>query len=357
MEKDAQPENDSPSGSPGDEVVKTPDPSEASSQVPPLSSGADPKKSPGRWFYQKLKLTAPWIVAAGVLIYVFSKVPVSEVARQLVVGEVFWLVPLSAIGVFGLLLLDSFALWRIVTLFLKPCAYGEILAARGSSYLLAALNYNAGQGGLVFLLAKKGISSPWNVTGVVVMSMGLQLVILSLAAGVGTFWGSSSLAGDVFPYAAVGVVGFLIYLALVQASPRILKGRPFFDPLLEAGVSAHMKGLLLKAPHLITLFFYHWLAMKLFGIHLPLGEGFVRLSILFFVVALPISVQGLGTGQAAAVALFSRYSSQGAPAVVAYSLSLWTLSVLCQVTLGVLFLKKGVKPATAPLAASEKKAP
>ena len=65
-----------------------------------------------------------------------------------------------------------------------------------------------------------------------------------------------------------------------------------------------------------------------------------------YAAALPISVQGLGLSQAAAVAFFSKYAvgpgmPDGSPPVLAYSLGMTTVAIIIQVVMGLAFLPAG----------------
>jgi hypothetical protein len=73
----------------------------------------------------------------------------------------------------------------------------------------------------------------------------------------------------------------------------------------------------------------------------PVLTALVYLPAVFFVAALPVSVQGLGLSQAAAVYFFARYAPGGEAAVLAYSLAMTSVSLVVQVGMGIGFLPAG----------------
>ena len=68
------------------------------------------------------------------------------------------------------------------------------------------------------------------------------------------------------------------------------------------------------------------------------------LPVVFAVASLPISVQGLGTSQAAAIIFFAPFvpNAQNAKAaVIAYSLTMTGISIISSLVMGLAFLRRG----------------
>jgi hypothetical protein len=108
------------------------------------------------------------------------------------------------------------------------------------------------------------------------------------------------------------------------------------------GVVGHVKATLVRLPHVLVLILWHFLALRWFGVAVPALDALVYLPAVFFAAALPISVQGLGLSQAAAVYFFARYAPGGQPAaVLAYSLAMTGVSLVIQVSMGLVFLPAG----------------
>src|SRR5215471_19594547 len=100
---------------------------------------------------KKLTRAAAWLVAAGLLFLIFRKVPFAQVVAA-IRGAPAWTVPVGLAGMAGIYLGDSFAIWTTFGWFLARLSFLEVLVLRGATYLLAAINYNAGQGAIVYFI-------------------------------------------------------------------------------------------------------------------------------------------------------------------------------------------------------------
>ena len=289
----------------------------------------------------------PWAVGLGCLAYVFYVVPLAAVWRILVVRRLWGLIPLVSGGVMVLFVFDSFALKVNMAAFGVPVSFVDALRIRGQSYALAAVNYNAGQGGLVFLFRRETGRDVVELTGAILSVMGVQFVVLAGALGVGLVLSRTGTLLVLRPYVWAVAFGFGFYLVVVWWRPGFLRRWRITKPVMDAGVVGNLAAIASRLPHTVMLFAIHWAAISMVGIHLCAGDAIVRLSAIFFVVALPISVQGLGTGQAAAVALLAPYATGGSAAVVAYSLSVWALGLVSQVLIGTGFLAHAATTARA----------
>ncbi len=283
---------------------------------------------------EKLRHLWPWLVAAGALGYVFWAVPLRTVAAVLTPSRAAETALVVGLGVIVLFLADSLALARIYAIFGLSITFRDVVRLRGLSYVLAAVNYHLGQGGMVYLLERWTKAGAARAAGCVLGAMAAQLAALGLVAAGGVLLAHEPSVLRLAPY-AWGIVGAVLAgLVLVAWAPGFLRRFALTGPVVEAGPWGFMRAMAWRMPHLASLFGLHLVALAVFGIHVPPAEALVRLSALFFVVALPVSVQGLGTGQVAALSLFAPFSPQGPQVVVAYSLSTWAFAVVAQLGLG-----------------------
>ena len=118
-------------------------------------------------------------------------------------------------------------------------------------------------------------------------------------------------------------------------------GIALLRPLLAAGLLGHVRALLVRLPHLLILLAWHYLALRMFGVEVPTLTAALYLPVVFAVASLPISPQGLGTAQVAALFFFREYSQGGDEAVLAYSLSMTAISTVGSLAMGLLFLRRG----------------
>ncbi|HVR62068.1 MAG TPA: lysylphosphatidylglycerol synthase domain-containing protein [Polyangia bacterium] len=284
----------------------------------------------------KVLKAAAWIVTVGILAYLFWRTPFSQVwtaAR----AAAPWTLPVGLLLFGCIYAADSFAMWKTFGWFLARFSFGQILLVRGATYLLAAINYNVGQGAIVYFVNRaKGVPILRGVATVLLIMGVNMLALLFLASG-------GLLAAPDAPHSlgviiAVAYAGLAIYVGVVIAKPRWLAGRPIFDVLLSAGLRGHLKALAVRLPHIAALVAFQTTMLRAFGVAVPIAQAIVCLPVVFFVSVLPISVQGLGTSQAMMMFFFSRYapgdrSGQDA-AVLAASLVGQFIAFGCQVLIG-----------------------
>src|SRR3982750_3017053 len=104
-----------------------------------------------RRFPRGLIRALAWLVTAGLLYVLFRRIPFSEVvaAARAAPG---WVVPAAVGGTLLIYLCDSFAIWKTFGWFLAKLSFPDVLLVRGATYLLAAINYNVGQGAIVYFV-------------------------------------------------------------------------------------------------------------------------------------------------------------------------------------------------------------
>jgi uncharacterized membrane protein YbhN (UPF0104 family) len=282
-----------------------------------------------------LRLLA-WVVTAGLLYLLFRRVSVGEVLAA-VRGAAWWTVPAALGFAVVFYICDSFAIWKVFRWFLTPMSYADVLLVRGATYLLAAVNYNVGQGAIVYFVHRTAGVPIVRGIGTVLFIMGVNvLALLFLASG-------GLLVSPTAPHAVtvlviVAWIGLAIYAVTIALRPRWLVDRPLFGTLLNAGVGGHAKALVVRLPHI--------LALMAFGVAVPILDALAVLPVVFLIAVLPISVQGLGTTQAAMIYFFARYApgdqTAREAAVISASLVGQAISLAFQAVLGVACLRSRV---------------
>jgi len=292
---------------------------------------------------KRLVRILPWLVTAGLLLLLFLRTSVNEVlgAARSSAG---WTLPVGLACVVALYIFDSFAMWRTFGWFLAKMSFSDVLLVRGATYLLAAINYNVGQGAIVYFVHRTAGTSIMRGAATVLLVMGTNvLALLFLATG------GLAVAQGV-PHAAkilvaVAWAGLALYVVLVAVRPRWLD-RPIFQVLLDSGFAGHLRALAVRIPHIASLVVFQYAMLHALHVDVPLVDALATLPIVFLVAVLPISVQGLGTTQAVMVFFYARYAP-GNPkaaeaAVIAASLLGQGIALAFQATLGVACLKSRV---------------
>jgi hypothetical protein len=287
---------------------------------------------------------AAWIITAGLLFLVFRKLSFASVVTA-AHNAAPWTIPVGVTCIAAIYLADSFAIWKTFRWFLAPLSFVEVMVVRGATYLLAAINYNVGQGAIVYFVHRATGAPVMRGVATVLLIMGVNVLALLVLGTVGL-----GVAPDV-PHSVALVVGvayagLAIYATVVALKPRWLAARPLFDVLLGAGLGGHARALLVRVPHIVALLVYHTSILRAFGVAVPISQAVVALPIVFFIAVLPISVQGLGTTQAAMLFFFARYGPGDAEAqkatVVAASLFAMALGVTGQCLIGLFCLRSRV---------------
>ena len=290
---------------------------------------------------KRLGRAAAWLVTAALLFFLFRKIPFATVVAATRAAAP-WTIPACVAGVAAIYLADSFAIWKTFGWFLAPLSFAQVAVVRGATYLLAAVNYNVGQGAIVYFVHRATGVPVLRGVATVLLIMGVNVLALLALATVGL-----GVAPDV-PHAvkivvAVAFAGLALYALVVALKPRWLATRPIFDVLLSAGLGGHARALLVRLPHIAVLMTFQTAMLHAFGVAVPIGQAIVALPIVFFIAVLPISVQGLGTTQAAMVFFFARYAAGDAEhqkaAVLAASLVAQAMATILQVALGLACLR------------------
>ena len=240
---------------------------------------------------------------------------------------------------------DACATWATFGWFCAKLKLWDVITIRGVTYLLALLNYNVGQGGIVYFVVKKHGVGAARATGTILLTMGVLLVELLLLAGIGSMVAD---AGDLRlavmqKITTAGLLAFALYLVLIRLAPPALARRPMLEPLFDGGVGGHLKALLVRVPHVAGHIFFQWILLRMFGVAVPFSAAATLLPVLFVVGWIPIAVQGLGTQQVAAIALLAGYATgtnaeERAAKVLAFSLTMAALLLCFSAVTGLVFL-------------------
>jgi hypothetical protein len=278
----------------------------------------------------------PWVVTAGLLYLIFRKISVAQIVEA-TRSAAPWTIPAGVTCIAAIYFADSFAIWKTFGWFLAPLTYGQVLVVRGATYLLAAINYNVGQGAMVYFVHRAKGTTVMRGVATLLLVLGINVLALLALATVGLF-----IAPDIPRVIRIVVVvafaGLAVYALAVALKPRWLAERPLFDVLLAAGLGGHLRALLVRVPHVAGIVFFQTMMLHAFGVAVPARQAIVMLPLVFFVAVLPISVQGLGTTQAAMVFFFARYAPGDRhaqeTAVVAASIFATALGTTLQALLG-----------------------
>lgn len=284
-----------------------------------------------------------WVVTGGALGWLFWKTPVSAVWAAIQNADPFTLP--AVLGCVALVYVaDAFAMWKTFGWFLAELPFRDVLVVRGATYLLAAINYSVGQGAIVYFVNRvRGVPVLRGVaTVLLIMGTNLLVLLVMVTVGLGLGGGGSHTPG-LTPVVGIAWAGLAGYAAIVAARPRFLVARPIFDVLLSAGIGGHLRAMAVRVPHIAALIAFNLCALRGFGVEVPLGAALTAIPVVMFIAVLPISVQGLGTTQAAMVLFFTPFVRPGAgdprAVVLGASLGAQAIALTFQVLTGIVCLR------------------
>jgi len=256
-----------------------------------------------------------------------------------------WMVPVTLLMLVGIYVADSFAIWKTFGWFLAPLSFAQILIVRGATYLLAAINYSVGQGAIVYFVHRATGAPVLRGVATVLLIMGINVLALMFLTTAGLVI-APDVPRSLYMIITVAYIGLAIYLVAVIVRPRWLSSRPIFDVLLAAGARGHLKALLVRLPHIAVLIAFQTIVLRAFGVRVPVVAAIASLPVVFFIAVLPISVQGIGTTQAAMVFFFALYGtgdqSARQAAVLAESLVTTAIALGFQSLLGLACLRSRI---------------
>jgi hypothetical protein len=294
----------------------------------------------------RVRRLLPWAVAAAVLTWLFSTIPLDALRAALERAPMALVVGFVVVYSVLVLVGDALALWATFRWSLPDARlrYRDVLDIRGASYLLAVLHYSAGQGGIALFVARRAAVPIARAAGAVMLILGVNAIAIALASLVGLSLGGAPENPTLRLVVIALAVGFPVYLAVIAWRPAFLARWKLLAPLFDAGLKGHLVAVGARLPHLAWLLVGQFIAMRLFGIDPPFGQALTLLPLVFVVSVLPISPSGLGTTQATAVALFARYAPGDAAeqraTVLACFLAMQLLALVVQAVIGVVFLRR-----------------
>jgi hypothetical protein len=302
----------------------------------------------------------PYAIALLALGWVLRATNLHELKRAVTHAPIGWFVVVSAVMLVLNCAADTFAMRSVFAWFGCRVPFVDLFIVRASTYLLAVVNYHVGQAAIIGYLYRARRVPFLRATGWILFIIGINVGTLFLigSAGAAQADGELSILRLVPVVCAIGVV---VYAGLLVWKPRFLAARSLFAPLFEMGVVGHIKGVLVRLPHIAVLLVWHFVSLRMFGVEVGVGEALLYLPAYFAVASLPINVNGLGVAQVVAIAFFARYVAVPADVVdlakhkelqvagvTAYSLATSGVSIILQLCLGLLCVRRGTQLGLAP---------
>jgi hypothetical protein len=306
----------------------------------------------------------PWFVTIGILAWILKTTDlqamwaaVSSANLALFFGAMF--------SLFSVLwVVDSVAILWIYKRYHAPdMTLRHVLPIRGTTYVVGILNYAAASAAMAFYFKRR-----WGI-GVVeggaslllLLLVDLGLAILTVAAGAALLPAGFRVAAWTLGAAfAVGAIAHLIFWRAPWTWGPLekLRNLPQLRGFREARLVDYAVAGMLRVPVTALYVAMHYFTLLAFNIRVPLENMLVYVPVQMVLAVIPISVSGLGPGQAAQRVLYTDFAAntycQDIPvaewsnpawcdnalaAVDAYGLALFLGFLLPRVLIGVLSLR------------------
>jgi hypothetical protein len=304
----------------------------------------------------RLKRAWPWLVGIAIVVAIATRIPFAAFRDAMGQGPLVQMLGVELVITLAVLCTDSFSTWVGLIALRMRRPLKRVASVRGATYLLFLINYALGQGGFGYFLHRTG-ETPARATGATLFLIGTNfatLLVLTTACVIAAGGGPSPALAHVL-YAACAA--FAVYLVVIALSPGFLARRGIFAPLFEAGLRGHAIAIAGRLPHVTMVVLGNWIAMRAWGLDLPLGDALLFLPAVAIATVLPISPGGLGTTQAAIVYFFAAWAPGATTEareayLFAFGVVHFVYGMIASIAVGVVCLpivkRAGVLPETTP---------
>lgn len=288
------------------------------------------------------KRLLPFIIAGGILAYLFWHIDFRQCLMALLQADLFIYVPWFLAFIVITFLLDTQNLVCLLKQFNYHLPFQDALTIRGGTYLIANIDYSLGLGALIYYL-KRDLGIPvMRSTGLMVIFNAINqqsLVIMSIVGLLLLSPLNNVLQNFLWVCFAIIIFDFVFIQAL-----KVLPSRGLIKKFKDLNIvkvfpEAPWKsyGILnfwrIVFYSMFIVFFYF--ALKAFHMSIPLVPLIAYVPIILLIVSLPIAPCGFGTAQAAMIFLFKDYGTS--VNILAFGLTYSTSILVFRSLIGLLF--------------------
>lgn len=272
-----------------------------------------------------LKNLLPWLVAGGLLYYLFRQVSPKQVLESLRYLNIPYFLGFGILYFLLIMALDTWVLSRVLTRFASRVNFRELLPVRCVSYLLSLVNYNAGQASLAVFLKRTRDMSFFKTLGCIFFVTVIDLYWVIALAFVGSFLMDLNVKGFqledwVRRVSYVALLGLILHLAFWRGwfgkilPQRFhfrlgdwLRGKHLFQPFHHATLADYAKIALARLPIHAAIISSMWFLIRIAGANIPFRNILGAVPIVLLTGAIPLTPGGLGAAQIATVELLKNH--------------------------------------------------
>ena len=280
---------------------------------------------------QRVRRILPILLTAAIFALILPRIPMPALAAALRDARRAPFLALMIANALFFFAWDTLVLTTAVGWFHGPVRYRELLPVRAASYVVGFFNTNAGRGAMAAYLSRR-LHAPFLELGSTVLFLVLtEYTQLVLWAMLGLLGFRPDVSRGLL--AAGGLVAVFWLVVRWLLAPR---GWSISRTFRLATPARYVTIVLLRAPMFLVSVVLHYQAAHAFGIHIPFGQLFTFLPVIFMIAALPITVAHLGGTQAAWIFFFSQFAP--APRLLAFSLAAHVVFSATRALCGLLWL-------------------
>ncbi len=306
-----------------------------------MTEAPDPSPSAGERTRALIRTVAPWLLAAGLIVWISGRVSWSaawDAAQE--AALVPFAIAMCVAGVYWFLL-DSLGYSMLFTRFNAPVSWAEARSVRALTYLVTPINWNLGTAAVVLHLRQsKGIPAAQSTGSMMLYGMVDGLVIVSLLVVGLVFITGDHGMGDALPGAIIFFTAQFGFLALVVTDRpkwRWLE-RIRGSQLMQSYRRSNFRDLALLFG-LRTAYFSGFVGLfafgtSAFGVDLPLP--FTAMSLPLVLGSAMFTPAGVGGQQAVMLALYAPYGSE--PAILAFAVAYPVALTVVRMLIGLAYL-------------------
>ncbi len=308
-----------------------------------------------------LKYFLPWLLAAAIFYYLFTRYPVSHLLEALSYVNLPFFIAYSLFYFIFMWIADCWGLAKLFARLGFPTKTRELLTLRLASYPIMIFNYGAAQGAMAYFFKREKNVPFLKSTSLISFIIMIDLYWAVTLAFVGSFFsgfviGDLNLKKVLWTLWLLATAGLLLLL-LVARLPSLgrvfnwLRDHHLFAAYRSATLLDYFYALFLRFPmHLAINSTFYFLAIA-FGVHIPFLAVLTYLPLTILIGSLPITPGALGVTQIVAVELFQDKISgplltagtiSAAELIVMMTLSFQLVNYLLKGISGSFFIKKAL---------------
>ncbi len=287
-----------------------------------------------------LRRLAPFVITGAVVAVVLYKYPLSKIVAEMANGNTLPLIPIALVMTVGLLLLVSAWDHLVIYGFLGRPRYRDVLRGKAGTSMLLTIGYAFGHGGYAVWIARATGASLGETAGVTLYISASDLCALSTISSLVILLGDADVP-RALAIAAPCISGVMLLVAVIGPFKWLVGDLPkVFQPWQRLSRRRQLLNIAGRCANISLGIVFTWLAIRAFGLNIPLTVVASYLPLIILVGALPVNVGGFGPVQAVWL-VFEPWAS--GPAILAFNF-LWHLIVAGGLVLrGLPFIRRTIR--------------